>query len=117
MIQGKVWGETRPIFNKNGVEIHRMVAYDGGYCSKHRHNFKYNEFFVESGKLEIEVWQKDYDLIDKTLVESGEKTVVPPGLWHRFRALEDTVCFEIYYTELDPKDIEREDHGGTDSSY
>ena len=39
--QGKVWGQTQPLFNKNNVEIHRIETNKGGYCSKHKHEFKH----------------------------------------------------------------------------
>ena len=40
-------------------------------------------------------------------------TVAKPGTYHRFKALEDTICYEIYWVELDPSDIERDDVGGS----
>jgi dTDP-4-dehydrorhamnose 3,5-epimerase-like enzyme len=43
----------------------------------------------------------------------GDMTIVKPGLFHSFEALEDTVCFEIYWTELDHSDIQRENIGGS----
>ena len=57
--QGKIWGETSPIFNKNNVEIHRIEIKKGGYCSKHKHEHKFNAFFVEKGKLQISVWKNN----------------------------------------------------------
>ena len=52
---GKVWGNTKNIFCKNNVEVHRIEAQKGGYSSKHKHNYKYNAFFVERGRLIIYV--------------------------------------------------------------
>ena len=28
--QGKIWGNTKPLFNKNNVEIHRIEVDSGG---------------------------------------------------------------------------------------
>jgi quercetin dioxygenase-like cupin family protein len=111
-IQGKVWGSTQSLFNKNNVEFHRIETKKNGYCSKHKHEFKYNAFFVESGKLKIKVWKKDYDLIDETIVEAGQMTIVSPQEFHTFEALEDTVAFEFYWVEINPNDIVRENVGG-----
>ena len=36
-IQGKIWGKTQALFNKNNVQIHRIETKKGGYCSKHKH--------------------------------------------------------------------------------
>ena len=110
--QGKIWGETQSLFNKNNVEIHRIETKKGGYCSKHKHNYKYNCFYVEKGKLEITVWCNGYDLVDKTILSTGEATTVPPTEYHMFKALEDTVCYEIYWVELSKDDIVRENCGG-----
>lgn len=109
---GKVWGETSLLFCRNNVEIHRIVGDKGGYCSKHKHNHKYNRFFVEKGSLEIRVW-KDYGLVDYTVLNDGESLTVPPGIYHRFHVLkQDTIAYEIYWTEIGPQDIERESVGG-----
>jgi len=113
--QGKVWGQTQPLFNKNNVEIHRIETNKGGYCSKHKHEFKHNCFYVEKGKLKITAWKNDYDLVDVTILTDGEATTVPPREYHTFEALEDSVCYEIYWVELSDKDIVREDCGGVDN--
>ena len=110
--QGKVWGHTEDLFNKNNVEFHRIEAKKGGYSSKHKHVNKHNAFYVERGKLKITVWKKDYDLVDETVVETGEMTSVAPDDFHMFEALEDTVAYEIYWTELHTSDIIRENCGG-----
>lgn len=111
MISGKVWGNTEAIFGHNGVSIHRIEVKKGGSCSKHYHTHKYNRFFIERGILRISVWQKDYSLIDETILSSGQSTEIKPGLFHEFVALEDTVAYEIYYTKLEEDDIVRETCG------
>tara|TARA_Y100001937_G_scaffold60088_1_gene82379 strand:+ start:809 stop:1159 length:351 start_codon:yes stop_codon:yes gene_type:complete len=110
--QGKVWGKTQEVFNNPNFEIHRIEAKQGGFCSKHQHKHKYNAFFIEKGKLKITVYETDYDLIDETTVSAGELTTVKPGVYHRFEAIEDTICYEIYWVELSHDDIQREDTGG-----
>lgn len=111
-LAGKVWGSTRQIFAGSNVEVHRIEARKDAYCSKHRHAHKFNGFFVETGKLQIEIWQQDYALCDVTFASAGDWVVVPPGLYHRFTALENSVAFEIYWVDLNSRDIERETVGG-----
>ena len=112
-VQGKVWGETRCIFNNDSTEVHRIVGKLGGYCSKHKHQHKYNKFFVERGRLKIKVWKNDYDLVDETILGPGQATTVKPGEYHMFEVLEDdTIAYEIYWTVLDTSDIVRDNHGG-----
>jgi len=112
--QGKVWGFTSELFNKNNVEIHRIEGNEKYRCSKHKHNHKYNMFFVESGKIKIERWKNDYKLVDETILEYSESCVVPPGEYHRFSVIDDCVVYEIYWVDIDSKDIERESVGGAD---
>ena len=51
-----------------------------GYkCSEHAHEFKWNGFFVESGKMIVRVWQDDQGLVDETILEAGDFTQVKPG--------------------------------------
>lgn len=110
MKYSKVWGTTELIFKKNNVEVHRIEVNKGGYCSKHCHEYKYNEFYVESGKLEISVF--DGEFIDETVLCDGESTSVAPLKYHKFEAKEDTIAYEIYYVELSSDDIIREIPGG-----
>lgn len=110
--QGKVWGNTQSILLKNNVEIHRIEIDAGGYCSKHKHEHKYNAFFIEKGKLKITIWKNDYDLIDETILSDQELSIVSPQEYHMFHAIEDTIAYEIYWTEISSSDIIRENHGG-----
>lgn len=111
MKQGKVWGVTELIHANGVLEFHRISIDAGGTCSKHRHKYKWNGFFVESGKLLVRAWKNDYDLVDETVLEAGEFTQIKPGEFHQFEALEDTVAFELYWAEFDHSDIERETVG------
>lgn len=113
-IQGKVWGLTCPIFNKNNVEVHYCRIKEGGYSSKHRHSTKYNRFIVIKGELKVTIW-KEYTneiLQDVSIIKEGDETTIPPGDFHKFEALEDTELLEIYWVELKEDDIERIDRGG-----
>ena len=111
MKAGKVWGLTELVEANGVLEFHRIEIKAGGVCSKHRHKYKWNGFFVESGELEVHVWKNNYDLVDVTTLGAGEFTKVPPGEYHQFRAVLDTVAFELYWAEFDHNDIERETVG------
>tara|TARA_E500000318_G_C3482913_1_gene181167 strand:+ start:263 stop:607 length:345 start_codon:yes stop_codon:yes gene_type:complete len=111
MISGKVWGETELIEANHALEFHRIETTKGGVCSKHKHEFKWNGFYVEKGKFLIRVWQNDYDLVDETVLVEGQWTKVKPGVYHQFEALEDTTAFEVYWAEFNHNDIVREDVG------
>ena len=51
---GKIWGGTDLIHANGVLEFHRIEFNAGFKCSEHAHEFKWNGFFVESGKLEKE---------------------------------------------------------------
>ena len=114
IVRGKVWGNTSTLFSKNNVEVSRIEIKKGGYCSKHRHDYKYNLFFVEEGKLLVTIFREDANttIEDKTILEKHDITYVEPNIFHFFEALEDTIAYEIYWVEIDKKDIIRESVGG-----
>ena len=62
--------------------------------------------------MKITTDEIDYDLVDETIAETGDFTIVKPQNYHRFEALEDTICYEIYWVELKTDDIVRKDNGG-----
>jgi quercetin dioxygenase-like cupin family protein len=89
---GKIWGSTELIEANGSCEFHKIDFIKGGTCSKHKHEYKWNGFYVVSGEMKIRVWQKDYDLIDETILKAGDYTAVKPGLYHSFEGLEDGVA-------------------------
>lgn len=107
--QGKVWGTTALVYSSRYVEVHLLEITKGGYCSEHLHARKLNKFVVLKGKLEISTWT---DFLDSTVLGPGQTTAINVGVWHRFHALEDTVCLEIYETAEIGEDIERRTRGG-----
>jgi mannose-6-phosphate isomerase-like protein (cupin superfamily) len=112
--QGKVWGETSPLFSHNNVELHYAKINKGGYCSKHCHKHKSNRFIVLSGALKVTIWNEycDETLEDVSILGAGEECTVPPGKYHQFEALENCVILEVYWVDLDQNDIVRKNHGG-----
>jgi mannose-6-phosphate isomerase-like protein (cupin superfamily) len=111
MIQGKAWGTTEEVFKTADISIHDLRIRAGGFCSEHRHRAKHNWFFVFEGHLEILSWQPS-GKADLTLLGPGQGTTIKAGIWHRFKALTETRALELYWTELDPDDIERRTEGG-----
>jgi mannose-6-phosphate isomerase-like protein (cupin superfamily) len=110
---GKIWGGTE-LIHANGVfEFHRIEFNAGFKCSEHLHRFKWNGFFVESGKMLIRVWQTadQEGIVDETVLSAGQFTQVKPGLVHQFEGLEDGVAFELYWAEFNHDDIVRKTVG------
>lgn len=113
MIKGKVWGQTKLLINTPLVEVHELAILPNRECSLHCHQFKWNAFYVFSGKLQIVVEKNDYKLTDVTTLSVGGFTTVKPGEYHKFVSLDDyVVALEIYYPEPLREDIIRKSVGG-----
>ena len=109
--QSKCWGSTRCVFQNHTSEVHIIQANKNCYCSQHIHMNKWNRFVVLQGVLKVILYKEEGN--DETVLTVGQFSDVPPGVEHRFEALEDTLCLEIYWVDgLDPKDIVRKTNGG-----
>src|SRR4030042_534928 len=117
MKQGKVWGETEEIFNNGTISVNHLWIAKGGYCSEHQHSRKSNLFHVISGILEITQWpgSSEGEKPDVTILGPDQQAAVPVGIWHKFRALENTRCLEIYAVRFSDEDITRRNHGGRET--
>ena len=115
MKQGKVWGSTELLLANGVLEFHRIEFNAGAHCSQHKHEFKFNGFFVETGEMKILTWQDDKaqaGMVDETILKAGDFTVVRPGLFHQFIGVKSGVAFELYWAQFDHNDIVRRTQGG-----
>ncbi len=117
----KAWGLNYSIFQNNNFEMHHAFIKSGGYSSCHCHKNKYNLFYVIYGKLLIHFYSNE-DLASRNqiahtvILNSGERLIVPPKVWHRFQSIENEAVdlIEAYWAEsVSPDDIIRKDVGGT----
>jgi mannose-6-phosphate isomerase-like protein (cupin superfamily) len=115
MKAGKIWGQTELIHANGVLEFHRIEFKAGYKCSEHEHCYKWNGFFVESGKMIVRVWQdgEQEGLVDETILEAGDFTQVKPGKIHQFEGVEDGVAFELYWAEFSHNDIKRRTIGSS----
>ena len=95
MRQGKNWGYTTEIFRNAMVSAHHLEINEGGYCSEHCHEHKYNLFYVLTGVLELTIWRNG-KTPDVTVIEAGQTTAIPPGFYHKFKAKTECQCIEVY---------------------
>jgi len=111
---GKVWGVTQCIHVGPYSETHYLEINKGGFCSNHCHKYKWNRFYIINGILQVTMYKENGE--DVTVLEKGMATDVPPGIFHRFKCLEDCRCLEVYWIDdLNPFDIDRKDDGGISS--
>jgi quercetin dioxygenase-like cupin family protein len=105
MIAAKRWGSTEVLIDTPFCEVHRIAIREKCSCSRHKHEYKNNAFYVEKGTLRI--WMEDGDDWVNTDLVPGEKLNAPPGIEHQFEALTDVVAFEIYWPDGCIPDIVR----------
>jgi len=113
MKNGKVWGETETLLATPLVEVHALRIEPNKRCSLHKHDFKWNAFYVTRGTLFIDVEKNNYALTDVTTLGPGDLMTVKPGEYHRFRTGDEPCeAIELYYPEPLSEDIIRKDVGG-----
>jgi mannose-6-phosphate isomerase-like protein (cupin superfamily) len=116
-ITGKVWGDTSVLIQTPLTELHKINIKAGYRCSEHKHEHKWNGFYVISGVLEIHVAKNNYDLTDVTTLRAGDFTTVRPGEFHWFNCVENCVALELYYPEALSEDIVRRSVGGVSKPF
>lgn len=104
---GKIWGYGSEIFANDSVSIHRIKILAGNSCSKHYHQYKYNIFFIESGNIIVYKWENNHKI--GTSLKTGESINISPNIYHQFEAIEDSIVYEIYYTQINNQDIIRDE--------
>jgi mannose-6-phosphate isomerase-like protein (cupin superfamily) len=110
-IAGKAWGKTAEVFATPAFELHRLEISGQHRCSRHYHQAKFNGLYVESGAIQVTVWQPE-GTVDYTVLTAGESIVVPPGVDHMFVGVAPkSLVFETYWTELSRGDIVRKNTG------
>ena len=109
----KLWGMNYIMHIDNVFQACHITIKKGGFCSNHRHTHKWNQFYIISGKLAVELF-KDGDKTPYSILYLGpnDSIKVMPGVNHKFHAMEDTEAIEIYSVNVSEEDILREDTGG-----
>ena len=85
----KVWGEERWIVNSRLYCGKILELNEGWQCSMHMHKIKDETFYVQSGKVRLEIGAEVYVLLP------GDSVHVPPNTWHRFAGLKDSIIIEF----------------------
>lgn len=113
----KIWGERWLVYEDSTHSTNILRVLEGYRCSWHRHAVKRNIFVVISGEIGVVVETKDPSTletyIDEMRLHIGESFTVAPGLWHEFRAYQNSVVVEEMFVRYDEEDIERKNVGGT----
>lgn len=105
--QFKSWGEKWSIFLNDTCEVSVLYLSALNRCSWHKHQSKYNLFFVVQGTIEIKT---EWGI---ATVDQCQIFTTKPGEWHEFRTTNsDAIVIECMYVQYDHSDIERATLGG-----
>jgi mannose-6-phosphate isomerase-like protein (cupin superfamily) len=89
----KEWGHEEWIANNELYCGKKLVLHAGYQCSMHHHKIKDETFYVQSGKILLEM-----DLngsYSRRIMTAGDVQRITPGMWHRFSAIQETEFFEF----------------------
>jgi len=97
----KKWGEERWIVNRDYCGK-LLILKKGFKCSMHHHKNKDETFYINKGKVLLELDGK------KTIMKLGDAQLVMPGQKHRFTGLENSEIME-FSTHHEDSDSYREE--------
>jgi len=103
----KTWGQKWAIFKNDTCETSVLYLNPGQRCSWHKHQSKYNMFFVVAGDINVKhEW-------GTTHVAQGQTFTTAPGEWHEFQTINvPATIIEVMYVQYNDDDIERKTLGG-----
>jgi len=85
----KVWGEEVWMANNEKYCGKKLILKKGKRCSIHYHKIKDETFYIESGKILMEIGG------ETRIIGPGEVIKIFPGIKHRFSGLKDSLIIEI----------------------
>jgi hypothetical protein len=109
----KPWGKIETLHRSDNFILQRLIIREGGvstFGEFHFHNFMYNKFFIELGRLKVYKKGSVDENIEIHILGPEEKYRlfdIFPKIYHRFEALEDCIVYELYYSTCSEKDIVR----------
>ena len=85
----KVWGKEVWMANTNKYCGKKLILEKGKRVSLHKHKNKDETFYIDEGKVLMEVGS------EKEILEKGDCVRIAPETLHRFSGLTDAVIIEI----------------------
>jgi len=107
----KGWGGEVWIWNSGLYCGKKLILKKGKRCSLHYHPQKTETFYVQSGKVQMELKHPD-GTEEKLVLEAGDSVHLPARTIHRFTGIEDSEIFE-FSTPHSDEDVVRIESGDT----
>lgn len=85
----KEWGREIWMANTEKYCGKKLILRKGKRCSLHYHKKKDETFYLDSGRVLMEVNGEEM------IMQKGEATRIFPGVQHRFSGLEESIIIEI----------------------
>jgi mannose-6-phosphate isomerase-like protein (cupin superfamily) len=104
----KGWGEERWLHNDELYCGKILIVNEGKRCSLHYHELKTETFFIQSGRVRMELTdlkagrQSPPVILEDFTMQAGDTLLLKPGMVHRFTSLEgDAFIFEFSTQHFD----------------
>ncbi len=111
----KSWGYEDWIWNARYCGK-KLFIEKGKECSFHYHKIKDEVMYVERGKvLLVYGWDEDVKTAAQLILTPDMAFHIPPGMWHKFHGLEESMMFE-FSTHHSDKDVVRAGQSGTETT-
>lgn len=102
----KTWGHEDWIWNGRYCGK-KLFIEKGKECSFHYHKVKDEVMYLESGKVLLTYgWDEDPANAAQLTMTPDMAFHIPPGMWHKFKGLEQSVLFE-FSTHHSDRDVVR----------
>lgn len=102
----KSWGYEDWIWNGRYCGK-KLVIDKNKECSFHYHKVKDEVLYLERGKVLLTYgWDEDVDTAATLILTADMAFHVPPGMWHKFKGMEESLIFEVS-THHSDKDVVR----------
>ena len=101
----KKWGSEEWIINCRNYCFKKLRLKKGYRCSLHYHKKKDETFFIENGKVLMEVGK------NKKIMKKGDVVRIKPRVFHRFTGLTKSIIYEVSTHHKD-KDSYRKELSG-----
>ena len=92
----KGWGKELWIANNEKYCGKKLILNKGKKCSVHFHKIKDETFFVQSGKVQLDMYPEGFPgRQERIIMEPGTTVRIPQNTPHQFYGLEDSEIFEF----------------------
>ena len=106
----KKWGHEEIIVNTELYCMKYLILKKDYFCSLHYHILKDETFYVDEGKVQLQIGDTIY------ILDECDSMRVPPGKLHRFTGIKDSVIIEVSTHDSKSDSVRIELSGGIEKN-